>query len=82
MPGAQRKAGGEGVWGLEQQSQPFWHQAWLHVRHFFHGWGEGGPCSGMIQVQYIYHAFYFYYFSISSKSDHQALDPRGRSSLD
>ena len=35
-------------------------------------WGEGGL--GMIQVHYIYCAFYFYYCYISSSSDHQALD--------
>lgn len=40
--------------------------------------GEGGPGSGMIQEQYISRALYFYYFSISSASDHRALDPRGR----
>ena len=30
----------------------------------------------MIQTRYIYCAFYFYYY-ISSTSDHQALGPRG-----
>ena len=34
----------------------------------------GGGCLGMIQVHYIYCAFYFYYCYISSSSDHQALD--------
>ena len=32
---------------------------------------------GMIQVHYVYCALYFYYYYISSTSDHQALDPRG-----
>ena len=31
----------------------------------------------MIQVHYISCALYFYYYYISSTSDHQALDPRG-----
>ena len=31
----------------------------------------------MIQVHYIYHVLYFYYYYISSVSDHQPLDPRG-----
>ena len=39
-------------------------------------WG-GGRGFRMIQVHYIYCAFYFYYYYISSTSDHQALDPRG-----
>ena len=38
----------------------------------------GGENSvGMIQVHYIYYALYFYYYHISSTSDHQALDPGG-----
>ena len=32
---------------------------------------------GMIQVHYIFCTLYFYYYYISSTSDHQALDPRG-----
>ena len=31
----------------------------------------------MIQTHYIYCALHFYYYAISSTSDHQALDPRG-----
>ena len=31
----------------------------------------------MIQVYYNYCALYFYYYCISSTSDHQALDSRG-----
>ena len=36
---------------------------------------------GMIQGGCIYCAFYVYYYYISSISDHQALDPRGRGPL-
>ena len=45
----------------------------FHGRQFFHGlrWGSG---FGMIQVHSIYCAVCFYYYSISSTSDHQALD--------
>ena len=45
-------------------------------RQCFHGlgWGDG---FGMIQVLYIYCALHFYYYYISSTSDHQALDPGG-----
>ena len=39
--------------------------------------GQGGCGFGMIQVHYIYHAFYFYCNYINSTSDHQALDPGG-----
>ena len=53
---------------------------WFHGRKFFFmDWGEGGL--GMIQVHYIYCAFYFYYCYISSSSDHQALDT-GTSNFD
>ena len=37
----------------------------------------GGGWFGMIQAHYIYYALYFYYY-ISSISDHQALDPGGQ----
>ena len=43
---------------------------------FFTDWDIGDGFR-MIQVHYIYCAFYFYYYYISSTSDHQALDPRG-----
>ena len=36
---------------------------------------EGGNGFRMIQEHYMYCALYFYYYSISSTSDHQALDP-------
>ena len=50
----------------------------FHGRQFFHGWGGGmGIGFWMIQVHYIYCALYFYYFYISSTSDHQALYPGG-----
>ena len=32
---------------------------------------------GMMQTHYVYCAFYFYHYYISSTSDHQALDLRG-----
>ena len=43
------------------------------------GWWWGGVRDGfgIIQVHYIYCAFYFYCYYISSISDHQALDPIG-----
>ena len=44
-------------------------------------WGGvvGVACGGlgMIQVHYMYCAFCFYYYYISSTSDYQALDPEG-----
>ena len=59
---------------LESNSQPFWHQGpilWKTIFPHTGGW-EGGL--GMTQEHYIYCALYFYYFYISSISDHQALD--------
>ena len=50
----------------------------FYERQFFHGpeWVDGFE---MIQDCYIYFCvLYFYYDYISSTSDHQALDPRGR----
>ena len=38
---------------------------------------RGGSGLGMIQTNCIYCVLYFYYYSISSTSDHQGLDPRG-----
>ena len=38
------------------------------------GW-EGRDGFKMIQAHYIYCALYFYYYYMSSISDHQALDP-------
>ena len=35
----------------------------------------------IIQVHYIYCALYFYFYYISSTSDHQALDPRAKETL-
>ena len=49
---------------------------WFHGRQFLHGLG-GRDGFGMIQVCYIYRAFYFYDYYISFTSDHQALDPAG-----
>ena len=47
----------------------------FHGGQFFHGCR--GDVFGMIQANYIYCAFNFYYYYISSTSDHQTLDPRG-----
>ena len=45
-------------------------------KQFFQGpgWGDGFR---MIKANSIYRALYFYYYYISSTSDHQALDPGG-----
>ena len=61
--------------------QPFWHQgrvSWKTVvsTDLAEKVG-GGDGFRMIQVHYIYCALSFYYYYISSTSDHQALDPRG-----
>ena len=39
--------------------------------------GVGGDGFWMIQARYIYSALCFYYYYISSTSDHQALDLGG-----
>ena len=59
--------------------QPFWHQGTGSVEDNFSTDGESGGRDGfwMIQAHYIYYALNFYYYYISSTSDHQALDPRG-----
>ena len=46
----------------------------FHRRQFFHRLGIGDGL-GMIEARYIYCALYFYYYCISSTSDHWALDP-------
>ena len=46
---------------------------------FFTDWSGGG--FDIIQARYMYCALYFYYYDISSTSDHQALDPEGCGSL-
>jgi len=38
---------------------------------------DGGDGFRMTQIYFTYHALYFYYYHISSTSDHQALDPGG-----
>ena len=50
---------------------------WFVEDKFSMDWGSGKVDFGMSQTQYIYCAFYFCYFYISSTSGHQALDPRG-----
>ena len=47
------------------------------VEDNFHGTGRVRHGFRMVQVHYIYCALYFYYYNISSTSDHQALDPGG-----
>ena len=49
----------------------------FHGRQFFHELVAGRDAFGMIQVHFIYCVLYFFYYHISSTSDHQALDLRG-----
>ena len=61
--------------------QHFWHQREVSRKTIF-PWTGGGPGRlgngfRMIQAHYIYCALYFHYYYISSTSDHQALNPRG-----
>ena len=49
----------------------------FHGRQFFHELVVGRDGLGMIQVHYIYCVLYFFYYYISSTSDHQALDLGG-----
>ena len=46
---------------------------WFRRIQFLHGLAEACSGFGMIQAHYIYCTLYFYYYSISSTSDHQAL---------
>ena len=57
--------------------QPFGHQGSFCGRQFFHGLGWWADGFRMIQAHYTYCAFYFYFYYISSPSDHEALDPQG-----
>ena len=50
---------------------------WFCERHFCHAPGQSGDGLRMVQVCYIYGALYFYYYCISSTSDHQSLDRGG-----
>ena len=52
---------------------PFGTRDQFHERQFFHELGEGDVFR-MIQAHYTYFALNFYYYYISSTSDHQALD--------
>ena len=58
--------------------QPFWHQKLVSWNFSMdQRWGEvWGLFKHMIPI-----ALYFYYYYISSTSDHQALDPRGWGAL-
>ena len=49
---------------------------WFHEDNFSTN-GSGAEGLRKIQAHHIYRALYFYYYYISSTSDHQALDPRG-----
>ena len=60
---------------LKQQPPTFLAPGTSCVEEFFHGPGLGDGF-GLIQVDYIYCALYFYYY-VSSTSDPQTLDPRG-----
>ena len=60
--------------------QPFWHQGLVSRMVIFPQTGMGFGFR-MIQAHYIYCALSFFYYYISSTSDHQALDPRGWGSL-
>ena len=63
--------------------QPFWHQGPVLWKKIFPptmwrgaGGGEGGAV-WMIQEHNIYCELNFYYYYMSSTSDHQVLDPGG-----
>lgn len=57
--------------------QPFWHHGLVSWKTSFPGTRGKGGGFGVIQMHYIYCALYFYFYCISSTSDHQALDPGG-----
>ena len=66
----------ERIMSLEQQSPSFLARGSSFTEDsFFHGLGLE-TSFGMIQARCIYCALYFYYYYISSTSDHQALDLR------
>ena len=51
--------------------QPFWYQEPVSKKTIFPWMGDAFR---VIQAHYVYFALYFYYFYISSNSDHWALD--------
>ena len=58
--------------------QPSWHQGPVSWKTIFSmDQGSVGEGFGMTQEHYIHWALYFYYYCISSTSNHSALDPRG-----
>ena len=61
----------EAVHNLCGTMDPFCGKRW----HFVQGLGRRRDGLRMIQVHYMYCAFYFYYYYISSISDHQTLGP-------
>ena len=63
---------------LESCGPPhFWHQGQVSRKTIFPLTREERDGFRMIQVHYIYCALYFYYYCISSTSDHEALYPGG-----
>ena len=62
---------------LNSGSQPFWHKGPGFAEDNFSMDWVGGGVGWDNSSHYIYCALCFYYYYISSTSDHQALDPRG-----
>ena len=60
---------------MEQQSPNFLAQRTNFVENCRSTDHDRGDGFRMIQAHYIYYAIYFYYYSISSTSDRQAIDP-------
>ena len=60
-----------------QKSATFLASGTHFVEDSFSTIGGEGDGFRMIQVCYFYCELYFYFYYISSTSDHQALDPRG-----
>ena len=66
-----------GTCALDQQSPTFLAPGTSFVEDKFSADQGEEDGHGMIQVHYTYCTLYFYYYYLSSTSDHQALDPRG-----
>ena len=62
---------------LASHPQPLWHQGPVSWKTIFPWTRMVGDGFVMTQAHEIYCALYFYYYYISSTSDHQALDPGG-----
>ena len=63
--------------GTEPRSPAFWAPGTGVLETVF-PWAGWADAFWIIQVHYIYCALYFYFYYISSTSDHQALDPRAK----